>query len=140
MDWSTKKAQEYASVGCLEEFIHAYLNAGQWKNTDLSDGLKRAKRRWEGPVLIGLDEIFRTCGPEENMAFRIPVSDWEREIGNIAVGLTDPLELPPIILQKTHCGLYVRDGNHRVEAAKRLGWLDLWAVIWFDNNVPENSS
>ncbi len=133
MEWSVETARHFANQGRLEEWLHSYLRAGNWVNSGLSNGLKQAQRWWIGPVLVPIEQMVRNCGPEPVMPFKVTVEDWEQKTHAMASSFDDPVNLPPVILQSIFGTLYLRDGNHRSEAARKKGWQSLWAIIWFDS-------
>jgi len=73
-------AQKYAAQGRLEDWIHAYLTAGEWANQPLSDGLKRQARWWAGPFEIETSRLARACGPEADMEFIMDSASWEERL------------------------------------------------------------
>ncbi len=124
--------QQYAREGRLEEWIHAYLNGGEWANPGLSLGLKLQQRWWNGPLELPLAELVRCCGPEAEMEFRVDAHAWAVRTARLAQGFADPLSLPPLIVVYDDGYLSIRDGNHRYGAMQRLGWTTCWVLIWYN--------
>jgi hypothetical protein len=48
----------------------------------------------------------------------------------MAAEISDPLALPPFIVEYRDGVLSLRDGNHRHEALRRRGATDFWAIVW----------
>jgi hypothetical protein len=130
-------AQRYARQGCLEDWIHAYLMGGPWANPGLSDGLKLQPRWWRGPLLLPLERLERACGPEEGIEYRVPLESWQRRTRSLADSILaaggSPLTIPPLIINFDNGVWSVRDGNHRHEAMRLLGWPEAWVVIWYNS-------
>lgn len=126
-----------AEAGHLEDWIHGYLAGGPWANAGLSTGLRLQRRWWTGPLPLRLDTLKRCCGPEPEMEFRVNAEDWRRKVSGIASRLTNPLQLPPLIVEWRSDHLSVRDGSHRHAAASLAGWTACWAVVW--HNDPADS-
>ncbi len=141
MEFNLATAQGYAEQHKLEDWIHAYLGTGYWKNMGLSNGLKLQQRWWTAPVHMLLNELVRCCGPEDHMPYQVPVESWEERVNRIKDSVVDIADLPPLIIQY-QAGLYsIRDGNHRYEAIQRKGWTHCWVVIWYDSEEEwQNSS
>jgi hypothetical protein len=57
---------------------------------------------------------------------------WERRVTELADGLRNPLQVPPLIVEYRAGVLSVRDGNHRHEAMRRRSWSACWIVIWYN--------
>jgi len=119
-----------ANCGRLDDWVHRYLSGGLWANAGLRDGLRLQRRYWIGPLLVPLQKLERCCGPEPAMEFPVPTDAWENKISNIASGLTDPKNLPPLIVEWRAGVLSVRDGSHRHGAMTAAGWSDCWVVVW----------
>lgn len=127
-------AQQYTREGRLEEWVHAYLNRPEQRaNLGLSVGLKRQKRWWNGPLEIKLTDLNRVEGPEDYMAYKINPYDWTWRTTEMAKTLTQPLNIPPLIVHcETGFFLSIADGNARHEAMRLKGWQRCWVIIWYD--------
>ena len=147
MHFDTRTALEYANQGRLEEWIHAYLTAGYWRNNGFSEGLKRQQRWWRGPVEVPLSSLTRCVGTEEGIEYHVSQEYWEKRMTNLiasiqstGASLLDMLPLiatyDPNLASLTH--LWVRDGNHRLGAYERLGWPSAWTLIWYNSEQEYN--
>lgn len=133
MTFDVPSCRAAAEAGRLDEWLHGYLNGGPWANPGLSVGLRRRARRWIGPVLLRLHALERCCGPEPELEYQVDADGWRRKVSDMAGGLTDPVELPPLVVEWRLGRLSVRDGSHRHAAACLAGWPALWAVVWYND-------
>lgn len=128
---STESAMEFASAGRLEEWVHAYLIT-DGRNKPFSDGLKLTKRHYLGPVNLPLNLFTRCCGPEDGMKWKVDPAGFEAKVAGIMAAMENGTDLPPMIIHySAENGIpsfELTDGNHRYEAAVRLG-LDVFPVI-----------
>jgi hypothetical protein len=142
MRFDTRTALEYAAQNRLEEWIHAYLLGGPWRNDGLSQGLKRQQRWWRGPLELPVAMLERIEGPEPGLEYPVALQGWEQSlaklIDSIHSSAAGPLDMPPLILEfglaypaPNH--LSVRDGNHRLGAYQRLSWPATWVIIWYNS-------
>lgn len=134
MQFNLLTAQEYAAAGCLEEWIHAYLTTGAWANHGLSDGLKLQQRYWLGPLALPLASLNRVCGPEPEMEYIEPVDGWEQRIRILMQNIQALEDVPPFIIHHQANDLSIRDGNHRHEALRRLGYESCYVLLWYDDS------
>ena len=128
-------AQQYAREGKIEEWVHIYLNADDWANVPFSEGLKLQQRWWNGPVEMPLSELVRAVGIEANREYCVPESYWSERTTTLAETLTDPLAVPPLIVEYRQGELSVRDGNTRLGAMESLGWSSFWVIIWYNSKA-----
>ena len=128
-DRTLSAAKGFAADGRLEEWIHAYLRS-DGRNIPFSDGLKLFPRVWKGPVPVPLCLLKRICGPEDDMPFRVAAAGFEAKVSFLAREIAAGGDLPPLIVHCTADGLELNDGNHRLEAYRRLGAEEAWAVFW----------
>ena len=122
-------AISYARNGKLENWIHSYL-LSDGHNKEFSDGLKLFDRYFLGPVKIPLKLFGRSCGPEENMKWRIPEEPFEKKVNELMKVIQDGMDLPPLIVHYGDDGFELNDGNHRFEAYARLGIKEYYVIVW----------
>jgi nucleotide-binding universal stress UspA family protein/uncharacterized ParB-like nuclease family protein len=60
---------------------------------------------------------------------RLPTTEDEQRFQGILAALSRGEDLPPVELYKLGFGYYVRDGHHRVAAARQLGRTEISAVV-----------
>jgi len=135
MRFTVTTAIEYARSGQLETWIHAYITTGDWANFALSNGLRQQQRWWIGPVVVNVSDLVRVCGPEPSMKFLVEPEHWERRITELVHSITDPLTVPPLIVEYCSGTFSIRDGNHRHEAVRRKGWQTCWVIIWHNSEA-----
>jgi hypothetical protein len=133
LQFNLSTAQSFAQAGRIDEWIYAYLGAGEWANTGLSDGLKLQRRWWNGPLETPLDALTRMCGPEPEIPYGVDVAGWEERTAHYAKGLTDVSALPPLLVEYRDGVLRISDGNHRHEAMRIRGWQTCWMLIWYNS-------
>ena len=134
--FTVNEAIEFSSKGSIEEWVHLFLTT-VGGNQGLSDGLKLQKRYWVGPIIIKLDKLKRCMGPEPYMEYVDSVENWEKHILRFQKLVKDGWDMPPLIVQNINGDLSVRDGNHRLEAMRREGYDEFWAIIW-DSEKQDN--
>ena len=101
-------------------------------NPEFSKGLKREKRWWNGPVEVKLDDLSPAVGTEPEMEYVVDKDYWQIRTSSLAETFTDPLSLPPLIVEYRAGVLSLRDGNTRHGAMKYLGWSTCWVIIWYN--------
>jgi hypothetical protein len=122
--------KDFANSGRLDKWVDSYLDGGPWANEGLREGLGRQRRYWIGPLLIPLDRLERCCGPEPDMEYFVPHGAWAQKVAGISCQLSEPMSVPPLIVEWRDGKLSVRDGNHRHAAMAAVGWQDAWVVVW----------
>lgn len=86
-----------------------------------------------------VDELSRCVGPEPGTAYpRLP-KNWNPRMAGIQRSVRAGWDAAPIIVEARAAGLLVCDGNHRYEAFRRMGRAEVWAVIWFNDEVSWRS-
>jgi hypothetical protein len=126
---SLSSAQEYARVGRIEDWIHAYL-LSDGHNKDFSDGLKLYERYFIGPMKMPLSLFYRCCGPESNMKYRVNAEWFEKHVQDLVGVISSEKDLPPLIVNYVDDRFELNDGNHRFEAYSRLGIKDYSVIVW----------
>ncbi len=134
--FTVDEALQYSNDGIIEEWIHSFLTT-VGNNRGLSDGLKLQKRYWIGPVLVNVNELYRSCGPETDMEFVEPVENWEARVNKLCESIKNGWSVPPLIAANVAGKLSLRDGNHRLEALQRMNYKQFWVIIW-DSDSMEN--
>jgi hypothetical protein len=132
-EFDPASAMKYAREGRIEKWVHAFLQS-EGNNPGLSDGLKKEKRWWYGPVEMPLETLQRTAGPEPEMEYRSASEEaWAERIGKIQSHLDNKGEVPPLIAQYKDGTLELRDGNHRYGAMVKNGIRSYWTIVWFNS-------
>ena len=144
LELDSGSAQKWAKAGKVEEWVHKYLLSGKGgkSNPQFSEGLKRDKRWWNGPIEIALTDLSPAVGTEPGMEYEVDKEYWYARTSQLAESFTDPLFLPPLIVEYRAGELSVRDGNTRYGAMSLLGWTKCWVIIWYnskDDYLQHNS-
>ncbi len=128
-------AIECAAHGKLEEWIHAYL-LSDGDNKPLSDGLRMLDRIYHAPVSFPLSMLQRSAGPEADMRWHVPPEWFEAHVRQLMDACKAGADLPPLIVHcwipegKTSAEFELSDGNHRLEAFRRLGIERYHVIFW----------
>ena len=64
------------------------------------------------------------------MEFAVPADTWNRKVSRLSSGLSNPGDVPPLIVEWRSGTLSIRDGNHRAAAMAMAGWESCWIIIW----------
>ena len=128
-DRTLTTARAFAAEGRLEEWIHTYL-CSDGHNQPFSDGLKLDKRFYIGPLDMPLSLFTRCCGPEETMKWQVHPDGFEKHVSTLEDAIRAHADLPPLIVQFTEEGFTLNDGNHRLEAFRRVGVETYAVIIW----------
>jgi hypothetical protein len=128
-------AQKWAREGKIEAWVHRFLLSGKGgrSNPAFSEGLKREKRWWNGPLELSLTALSPAVGTEPGMEYVLDKDEWQARTSRLARSFSDPLSLPPMIAEYRHGELSLRDGNTRYGAMKLLGWPTCWVIIWYNS-------
>ena len=135
LEFDTLSAQNWGRDGKIEEWVHKYLLNGKGgrSNPEFSEGLKREKRWWNGPIEFSLTDLSPAVGTESGMEFVVDKDKWYARISKLANSFSSPLSLPPLIVEYRNGELSVRDGNTRHGAMSLLGWTSCWVIIWYNS-------
>lgn len=135
LELDTVSAQKWAKEGKIEDWVHKYLLSGKGgrTNPEFSQGLKREKRWWNGPLEVALTELSPAVGTDPGMEYVVDRDTWHTRTSKLAKTFSNPLALPPLIVEYRAGELSIRDGNTRYGAMKLLGWTTCWVVVWFNS-------
>jgi len=135
LELDSLSAQKWANEGKVEDWVHKYLLSGRGGTTDseFSDGLKREKRWWNGPVELSLSDLSPAVGTERSMEYVVAKNKWYTWTSRLANSFSNPASLPPVIAEYRVGELSIRDGNTRYGAMKLLGWTTCWVIIWYNS-------
>lgn len=124
-------ALAFGRAGLLKEWLQAFLR-NEGNNVLFADGLLLAPRRYHTPVRMPMSGLTRCCGPEPDMAFQVDRAAFERRVEALMETLRlGEWDMPPLIVQRHADGrLTLNNGNHRLEALRRLGVEDAWVLVW----------
>ena len=128
-------ALEFAEAGRLEEWIHTYL-CTDGRNEPFSKGLRLLPRYYLAPAGMPLSLFTRCCGPEEHMKWRVDEEGFERRVSALMEAIREKADIPPLIVHYfteedgAEGRFELNDGNHRLEAFRRLGIGEYAVIIW----------
>ena len=130
-------AQQCAKDGNIEAWVHKFLLSGKGGETNpaFSEGLKREKRWWNGPLKLNLSELSPAVGTESGMEYVVEQAHWHVWTSRLAESFTDVLALPPLIVEYRDGELSIRDGNTRHGAMRLLEWPKCWVIIWYNSEA-----
>ena len=134
LEFDTLSALKWAQAGHVEAWVHKYLlcGLGGQTNPQFSEGLKREKRWWNGPVELNLNDLSPAVGPEPGMEYVVDREHWAALTGRMAKSFSAPQSIPPLIAEYRAGELSVRDGNTRYGAMWLLGWTTCWVIIRYN--------
>lgn len=134
LELDTASAQKWAREGKIEAWVHYYLLSGKGGPTNpaFSEGLKREKRWWNGPIELCMTVLSPAVGIEPEMEYVVARDKWHALTSHLAESFSSLLSLPPLIAEYRAGELSVRDGNTRYGAMKLLGWPMCWVIIWYN--------
>lgn len=133
-EYSTDAARAAAGRDELGDWVADFLRSPGSDNADLADLLSEKTRWWLGPVQVPLDQLHRLAGPPGAPVLRaVDDDEWRDDIDDMSRRIHAGLEPPPVIVSYRDDQLVLEDGNHRVEALRRAGANQAWAVIGFED-------
>ena len=126
LELDSLSAQKWAKDGKVEEWVHKYLLSGSGgkSNPEFSEGLKREKRWWNGPVELSLSDLSPAVGTEADLEYVVDKDRWFAWTNRLAMSFSNPTSLPPLIAEYRSGKLSIRDGNTRYGAMQLLGWFE----------------
>ena len=134
-------AIECGQHGMIEDWIHAYL-LSDGDNKPFSDGLRMIDRIFHPPVSFPLNLLTRNTGPEPGMRWQIHPDWFEIHVNQLMDAIKAGADLPPLIVHywipegkvngatQALGEFEMNDGNHRLEAFKRLGVERYHIIFW----------
>jgi len=69
------------------------------------------------------------------MEFPDDVENWYQRTRAMADSMSDPLAMPPLIVEYRDGELSIRDGNTRHGAMALKGWTTCWVLIWYNSET-----
>jgi hypothetical protein len=133
-EYSTDGARAAAGRSELGDWVASFLCSPGSDNAGLAALLSEQRRSWLGPVQLPLDQLNRLAGPPgEPVLVAVDDHEWRDDVDDLARRIKDGYEPPPVIVSHRDDELVVEDGNHRIEALRRAGVSQAWAVVGFDD-------
>lgn len=136
-DFSTAAARAAADRDELGVWVAEFLASPGSDNAALAEALQDSHGWWLGPVELPIDRLHRLAGaPGQPVLEEVDEDEWRDDVADLAEKVDDGLEPPPVIVTYRNGQLVVEDGNHRLEALRRAGRDEAWAVVGFEEE-PE---
>ena len=134
-EYSTDAARAAAKRGELGDWVGRFLCSPGSDNPGLEERLLSEQPRWWlGPVQLPIEQLHRLAGPPGAPVLRtVDDDEWRDDVDDLARGIEGGLEPPPVIVTHRDDQLVLEDGNHRVEALRRAGVDQTWAVVGFED-------
>jgi hypothetical protein len=132
-------ARRAAAAGRLDDWVCDFLASPGSDNAELAGSFAFQDKSWLGPVAIELDCLTPMAGPDDEVAVPVAEEVWEDDVEQMTESLEEGWEPPPVVVSSRDDGLFVEDGNHRVESLRRAGEQEVWAIIAFDTE-PERDA
>jgi hypothetical protein len=131
--YSSDAARAAAARDELGDWVARFLCSPGSDNALLAELLSDPPRWWLGPVRLRLDELHRLAGPPGAPVLRTIEDDdwWRDDVDVLAQRIEQGHEPPPVIVTYQDDQLVLEDGNHRVEALRRAGEDETWAIVGF---------
>jgi hypothetical protein len=137
---STDTARAAADRGALAEWVAEFLASPGSDNAALAEQLAADLGWWIGPVRVRLDELHRLAGPPGHPVLEeVDEDEWRDDVDDLSRKIDAGAEAPPVIASYRDGQLVLEDGNHRVEAARRAGEEETWAVVGFPDEAARDA-
>ena len=139
-EYSTEGARAAAERDELMDWVADFSAARAATTPTLAASLREEGLTWAGPIRLPIDELNRLAGPSDHPVLQ-PLDDdeWRDDVDELARDIEAGAEPPPVIVTFRDARLELEDGNHRVEALRRAGRDDAWAVVGFER-TPRNAN
>ncbi len=135
-DHSVEAARDAAARDELGSWVVDFLASPGSDNAALGEALSTSHRWWMGPVELALDQLHRLAGPADHpVLVAVEEHEWRDDVQDLADQIEEGHEPPPVIVTYRDDQLVVEDGNHRLEAIRRAGGSEAWAVVGFEEQA-----
>ncbi len=132
-EYTSETARDAAQHDRLGEWVAEFLSSPGSDNVELADELTGRMGWWLGPVRVPIDDLHRLAGPPGAPVLReLDDDEWRDDVDQLSRRIEAGQDPPPVIASFRDGRLVLEDGNHRVEAVRRAGAGECWAVIGFE--------
>jgi hypothetical protein len=139
-EFTPQTARAAAQRNELEDWVAEFLCSPGSDNANLADQLTDRLGGWIGPVRVPIDQLHRLAGPPGAPVLReLHDAEWREDVDDLRNRIGEGHEPPPVIACYRRGQLVLEDGNHRVEAVRRAGADQVWAVIGFESTEERDS-
>lgn len=133
-EFTTESARSAAASGDLADWVARFLCSPGSDNPVLAEMLTDPPRHWLGPVRLRFDQLHRLAGPPgDPVVVAVDEEAWRDDVDDLARRIQHGHEPAPVIVSHRGAQLVLEDGNHRVEALRRAGHDQAWAVVGFED-------
>ena len=131
-EYSVDSARVAAERDGLGDLVAEFLASPGSDNAALAELLSHPPRTWIGPIRLPISELHRLAGPDDHPVLCAwDEDDWRDDVEDLAESLDDGAVPPPVVVSWKQDHLVLEDGNHRVEAVRRAGQEEVWAIVGF---------
>jgi hypothetical protein len=133
-EYTPETARAAAQRDQLGDWVAEFLSSPGSDNAELADELTGRLGWWLGPVQVPINDLHRLAGPPGHPVMRqLDEDEWRDDVDDLSRRIEAGHEPPPVIASYRNGRLVLEDGNHRVEAVRRAGTGQAWAVIGFES-------
>jgi hypothetical protein len=135
-DFTVASARRASDRNQLADWVTAFLSSRGSDNEELAAKLALDRAAFFGPIDVELDRLQPLAGPVGDEVL-VPVEreEWEHDVGDLEEKVDEGWEPPPVLVSAHDGGLFVEDGNHRVESLRRIGKAVVAAILVFDDDA-----
>lgn len=130
-------AMEYSEAGMLEEWLHTYLLFDRY-NKAFVDGLRLIYRYYLGPIKMPLSLFTRSSGPENNMKWKVHLTDFDNKVVNWMHEIKCGQDTPPLIINFDKGIFEINCNNPLFEALNRVNVKEYPVIIWITERVDHD--
>lgn len=139
-DFSVESARRASEQGRLADWVVDFLCSTGSDNPELAAAFAFSGAVYLGPVRLPLDQLTPLAGPEEeDVVVPVAEEEWEADIEHMEHSVADGWHPPPLLVSHRQGTLFIEDGNHRVDALRRLGETDGWAILAFADDAERDA-
>lgn len=132
--YTVASARDAAAEDRLDVWVAEFLASPGSDNAELGRQLADGERWWLGPIRLPIDCLHRLAGPAgDPVLVAVEEDEWRDDVDELAAEVDDDEDLPPVVVSHRAGQLVLEDGNHRVEALRRVGRDRVWAVVAFED-------
>jgi hypothetical protein len=133
-EFTPETARSAAQRDQLDDWVAEFLCSPGSDNAELADQLTERLGWWLGPVQVPIDHLHRLAGPPGAPVLQeLDDDEWRNDVDDLRRRIEAGHEPPPVIASYRNAQLVLEDGNHRIEAVRRAGAGQAWAVIGFES-------
>jgi hypothetical protein len=137
--FSVDAAQRAAADDDLDAWMATFLASPGSDNAELAGILHDRELWWLGPLLLPIDRLHRLAGPPGHPVLtEVDESWWRDDVEGLGQRISEGWVPPPLVVTYRDRQLVVEDGNHRIEAIRRAGRSEAWAIVGFRDRAERD--